>query len=201
MPALALGVNLANVYVALNNHGQVAGVEQDGSAFVFDPATLQIESFVDAQYREVEGINDAGVFAGRARPLETYAGGKKQRTGNYVAFRYTTVLEPIIGSENVSRVNGFNASGDVSFSITYDPVISHTGFAPDNTEQLLPLKDLIWDGDQMQETFVNNQPEIFGINGRDGTGYSQAVCRLYFPQPDGTNQTVGVILTPFSPTP
>lgn len=204
MPALELGVSLRSTSPGFNNFAQVAAVDQNGVAFVFDPTTNQFQDFSEVEYLSISGLNDNGTFAGDADIVETYTRGKKvveQRVR--VAFRHTGVFEQIA---NATNAEGINSSGDVAARIYngfYTGAIAHTGFAPDFVEQNLVLSDLIADNDPLKETFVAHQPEIFAMNDRDGTGFSQAVVRLYdVPQADGTiAQNVGVILTPILPAP
>lgn len=195
-PAIVLGKNLESVSVALNNLSQVAGVEVGGTAFLYDPLTSGSQEFTEVEYQNIEGLNDDGVFVGHAYTIETYAGGKKQRRGSAVGFRYDGFFEPL--KPGLSEVKGINASGDVPMS---GATILHTGFSPDFTEQTLTLTDLIADNDPLKSTFLDHSPEVFAITDRDGTVYSQVVVRLH-DVPDGngaTRSNVAVILTPRVP--
>ena len=195
-PDTPLGVNLENTDVELNNLAEVAGIFDGGTAFLFDPTNSDWQWFTDAEYLNIRGLNDDGTFVGDAYTIETYAGGKKQRRGNRAAFRHAGSFEPL----GAGLAKGVNTSGDVALDIS-EPTILHTGFAPDFAEQTLTLADLITADDPLKSTFVSHSPEVFAINDRDATGYSQAVVRLYDVS-DGngaTRSNVVVILTPVVP--
>ena len=192
---MPLGVDLSGI-PELNNLGQVAGVQTDGTAFLFDPVA-GIQLFNEVEYRSVDGLNDSGVFSGWT---VTKVNGKGKSRA--LAFRYTDQLELIITDGGSAGAGLINASNDVVSTALIDGgprsnYLAHTGFDPDYNEQVLNLDDLIDLDDPLRDSWINNSIRIKDMSDRDTTGYSRLVVQVY----NRVDAQWAVLLTPFIPDP
>ena len=184
---------MPNGATELNDLAQVAGVDASGNAFIYDSVSDSIQIFTDADYERVDGLTNAGVFAGL---VSVTTSSRNKLTTTPTVFRHDGTTIQLIGtSDPVAFSFQLNQAGDVAFlnSNSYS-WLSHTGFAPDYEERKFSLSTAIAADDPFKSIQAWRN---YAINDRDETGYSQLVCGMAVPDGSRGTTNVVVILTPY----
>lgn len=190
--------------VVLNDVGEMAGVDNSNRAFLYDATTDTIQYFNETSYSNISGLNNSGVFSGRASI--TVAGTRRnQTTTTSVAFRHDGAFRPVAQTSNAASTVSLNEAGDLAClqELTSNSMLSHRGFSPDNSERIFSLAESIAADDPLKTQIMQNEPtgaaiDVFAINDRDITGYPQVVVRMMVSNSSQSgNFSVAIILTPY----
>ncbi|MEZ6039691.1 MAG: hypothetical protein R3C20_04245 [Planctomycetaceae bacterium] len=186
-----------SLVVKLNDFAEVAGVDSLRRAFRYDSSTEPVQFYSDADYASVTGLNNAGVFSGRAWITVPGTSGNGTTT-TPVAYRHDGILRPIADTIAAALADSLKETGDVACysQSSSNPMLSHTGFGLDDAPHLFSLSESIAADDPLKTLFVTNGAALYAINDRDDTGYPQLVCRMAVPDGSGGTASVAVILTP-----